>query len=213
MDHLALPMALAHVPWAAPYAELPKMRIAVSLEPDRPADGTPSVAAPVSTATADPGIVNDLEARDGQALLGFTRRLGLSDPEAADAVQEVLLRLWVELRNGTTIENPRSWVYRSIYRIAMDQHRLARRIAVLREFLSSPGRQPVQREASDRIAVWSEIDRLPERQRQVFYLRYRSDLAFDEVAHVLGITSSAARSHATQAMATLRKRLAPVGDE
>jgi RNA polymerase sigma factor (sigma-70 family) len=205
MDHLALPMAWTRVGGPAFCAE-PNMRTAVTVNPDRAADDASSRTAP-----ADPGVVIDLEARDGQALLGFMRRLGLSDAEGADAVQEVLLRLWVELRQGAKIENPRSWAYRSIYRLAMDQHRLSRRLGALREFLASPARELVVREASDRIAVWSEIDRLPGRQRQVFYLRYRSDLSFDEIAEVLGITSSAARSHSTQAMATLRKRLAPEG--
>jgi DNA-directed RNA polymerase specialized sigma24 family protein len=48
---------------------------------------------------------------------------------------------------------------------------------------------------------------LPERQRAVLYLRYRADLPFERVGFVLGITSSAARSHATNALATLRRRL------
>jgi RNA polymerase sigma factor (sigma-70 family) len=202
MDHLALPMAFDCRSWSASNAELPNMRTAVSLDPDRPGDRALSIAT-----AADPRVVAEVEARHGQALLGFVLRLGLSDSEAADAVQEVLLRLWIEIRGGTQIENPEGWVYRSIYRLAMDQHRLRRRVAALRELLGSPGRQPVVREASDRIAVWTEVDRLPERQRQVVYLRYRSDLAFEEIGHVLGISSSAARSHSTQAMATLRGRL------
>jgi RNA polymerase sigma factor (sigma-70 family) len=206
MDHAALPMAWACLWRAAPPAELP-MRTAVSLDPDRPVDGLSRSAVAV-----DPRVVVELEARDGQALLGFVRRLGLNDSEAADAVQDVLLRLWIELRRGALIDNPRNWAYRSIYRLAMDQHRLSRRLGALGAFLASPARQPLVREVSDRIAVWSEIDRLPMRQRQVFYLRYRSDLAFDEIADVLGITSSAARSHSTQAMATLRKRLTAAGD-
>ena len=60
---------------------------------------------------------------------------------------------------------------------------------------------------SDRIAVWVEVARLPERQRHVIYLRYRADLTFEEIAAVMGITPSAARSHATQATANLRRRL------
>lgn len=207
MDHPALPMALARSSWAMRVAELPNMPTAVSLEPDRPGDHASRTATSVDTR-----VVADVEASHGQALLGFVRRLGLSDSEAADAVQEVLLRLWIELGRGTEVENPRAWVYRSIYRLAMDQHRLGRRLAALRELLASPARQPVVREVSDRIAVWTEVDRLPERQRQVVYLRYRSDLVFEEIGHVLGITSSAARSHSTQAMATLRTRLAPEGD-
>ena len=58
--------------------------------------------------------------------------------------------------------------------------------------------------------MWAEVDRLPTRQREVLYLRYRSDLTFEAIGEVLGITSSAARSHATQAMATLRQRF-PTG--
>jgi RNA polymerase sigma factor (sigma-70 family) len=56
--------------------------------------------------------------------------------------------------------------------------------------------------------VWGEVDRLPERQRAVLYLRYRADLTFDAIGGVLGITASAARSHASQAIRTLRLRLA-----
>jgi RNA polymerase sigma factor (sigma-70 family) len=65
---------------------------------------------------------------------------------------------------------------------------------------------------SDRLAVWGEVDKLPTRQRQVLYLRYRSDLSFEEIGEVLGITASAGRSHATQAVATLRRKLA-AGEE
>ncbi|MCV0377580.1 sigma factor, partial [Microbacterium sp.] len=57
---------------------------------------------------------------DVQALFGFVRRLGLSDAQADDAVQEVHARLLVEYRRGIVIANPRAWAYRSIYRLAMD---------------------------------------------------------------------------------------------
>ena len=145
---------------------------------------------------------------DAQALFGFVRRLGLTDEQADDAVQEVLARLLAEQRRGVAIENPRAWAYRSIYRIAMDQHRLRTRIRAIGWALGSRarGQQPVDH--TDRIAVWTEVDRLTSRQRQVVYLRYRSDLDFDEIGQALGITASAARSHATQAVARLRSRLA-----
>ena len=157
---------------------------------------------------ADRQAIVDLEARHGQALFGFVRRQGLSDEQAADCVQEVLLRLWAELGRGTTVVDPRGWAFRTIYRLAMDEHRLRRRIAGLMTLLG--GRAGAERPPSadvDRIAVWAEVDRLPERQRNVLYLRYRADLPFDEIGEVLGITASAARSHATQATATLRHRL------
>lgn len=153
-----------------------------------------------------------LEDGDAQALFGFVRRLGLSDEQADDAVQEVFTRLLAEHRNGIVIANPRAWAYRSIYRLAMDQHRVRTR---LRNVVAALGLRPPRRpvDDTDRIAVWGEVDRLPRRQRQVVYLRYRSDLEFEEIGQALGITASAARSHATQAMATLRRRLAAAVDE
>jgi RNA polymerase sigma factor (sigma-70 family) len=154
-------------------------------------------------------VVVDIEQRHGQALFGFVRRQGLTDEQARDAVQEALLRLWTALRGEASIENPRAWSYRAIYRLAMDQHRLGRRLRLLSGRLDL-GRRTTSDPAdsmSDRLAVWSEVDQLPIRQRQVLYLRYRSDLSFEEIGQVLGITASAGRSHATQAMATLRRRL------
>lgn len=151
-------------------------------------------------------VISDLQDSDGQFLFGFVRRLGLTDEQADDAVQEVLARLLAELRKEIAIANPRAWAYRSIFRLAMDQHRLRRRWAAVVGSLSR--RELPPSDETDRIAVWAEVDRLPERQRQVIYLRYRSDLAFEEIGHTLGITASAARSHATQAMAKLRERLA-----
>jgi RNA polymerase sigma-70 factor (ECF subfamily) len=155
-------------------------------------------------------VVGDLELQHGQALFGFVRRQGLADVEAQDAIQDALFRLWLELRSGTTIENPRAWAYRAVYRIAMDHHRLRARIASLAKRLEG-GRDEPSHDAADRVAVWTEVDRLPERQRQVLYLRYRADLPYEEIGPILGITSSAARSHATQALATLRRRLGQDG--
>jgi len=153
-------------------------------------------------------VVVELELEHGQQMFGFIRRQGLSDPEAEDAVQETLLRLWRELRHGEPIDNPRAWAYRAIYRIAMDQHRLRRRLAAIVTRLDRTERTaPRPDDVGDRQAVWQEVDRLPERQRQVLYLRYRSDLAYEEIGRILDITASSARSHATLAMATLRGRL------
>jgi RNA polymerase sigma-70 factor (ECF subfamily) len=164
-------------------------------------------------ATSDADLViGDLERRHGQALYGFVRRQGLTDSEAQDAVQDVLFRLWLQLRAGTIVENPRAWAYRSVYRIAMDHHRLRARLTALAGRLNSPGMQPAPRDAADRVAVWTEVDRLPTRQRQVLYLRYRADLSFEDIGPILGITPSAARSHATQALSTLRRRLGPEGE-
>lgn len=151
-----------------------------------------------------------LEARHGQAMFGFVRRLGLSDEHAQDCVQEAFARLWAEMDRGTSIRDPKAWAYRAAYRLAMDEHRLRRRVAGLVGLLGDRmTRATVPADHSDRIAVWGEVDRLPTRQRQVIYLRYRADLPFEDIGVVLGMSASAARSHATQATQALRTRLRP----
>ena len=180
-----------------------RMMASVDEQPAFAVVGRVGVAEP-----ADPQIVVVAEARHGQALFGFVRRLGLSDEQAHDCVQEVLLRLWSELDRGVTVTDPKGWLFRAVYRVAMDEHRFRRRVAGLVALLG--GRASLQKspvDDVDRIAVWTEVDRLPARQRQVLYLRYRADLPFDEIAEILGMTASAARSHSTQATATLRRRL------
>jgi len=153
--------------------------------------------------------VLSLHDRRGQELYGFALGLGLPDEDAADAVQEAMLRLWRELASGKDVRDLDAWAFRTTYHLVVDHHRLRRRLAGSLRGLTDRGRgygaDPA--DSADATALWQAVDSLPERQRAVLYLRYRADLPFDHVGLVLGITSSAARSHATNALATLRRRL------
>lgn len=80
-------------------------------------------ATAASAIAADAAMVTELHDAHGVALYDFARHLGLSDEQAADALQEPILRLWRELRRGTLIERPPAWLYRTLYRLAMEQHR------------------------------------------------------------------------------------------
>lgn len=149
----------------------------------------------------------DLQAAHGAALYDFARHQGLSDDQAADAVQEALLQLWRELRRGTTIERPPAWMFRTVYHLAMAQHRGRRQLARLLPRVAPRHVGYAGPEASDRLTVWAAVDGLPPRQRQVLYLHYAADLPFEEIAGVLGISASAARTHASRGMAALRTEL------
>lgn len=152
--------------------------------------------------------VSALYEAEGRQLFDFARHLGMSDTQAADVLHDSLLRLWQEYRRGAVIHRPAGWLYRTVYRNAMQQHRVRRQLARLLPRLAPQHPAYIESEASDRLAVWAEVDRLPERQRSTLYLRYVVGLPFDEVATVLGISASAARTHASRGIATLRERLA-----
>jgi Sigma-70 region 2 len=124
-----------------------------------------TVSDDLATDTLRRQLVADLHARHGQPLWGFVRRLGLADAEAEDVVQEALLRLYVALGAGAQIAQPAAWMYRTAHHLAMDRHRLRRRWQALRERLA-PRDPPPPELRDEALAVWSEVDRLPERQRQ-----------------------------------------------
>jgi RNA polymerase sigma factor (sigma-70 family) len=154
----------------------------------------------------DRAVVSDLQHRRGAELWGLARHLGLDEPAADDALQEMLLRLWVSLDAGTPVRNPDAWAFRTLYRLAMDQHRWRGRVRRLVEKL---GPAPVHHDPDpgDRVAVWDAVEGLPERQRVTVYLRYRADMTFEEIGRVLGIEPVSARSHVSRALDTLRARL------
>jgi RNA polymerase sigma factor (sigma-70 family) len=172
---------------------------------DDRADADPARLADRHTRT-----VVDLERAHGQVLFGFVRRLGVSDSAASDVVQESLLRLFRQLVDGAAINDPKAWTFHTAYRLAMDEHRRFARVTRLVARL--PGSRSTATDdpslGLERELVWAEVDRLPQRQRAVLYLRFRADLDFDAVGQTMGITANAARSHCTQALATLRSRLA-----
>jgi len=152
-------------------------------------------------------VVVDVDEAHGASLFGFAYRLGLTSEEADDAVQEVLLRLFRTLSSGVVVDDPKGWSFRTRYRIAMDQHRLRRRVSGLRERLGWVEGQRAHPDDDRRISLWSEVDRLPMRQRQVLYLRFKADLTFDEVASTMGITAGGARAVANKALTSLRTRM------
>jgi RNA polymerase sigma factor (sigma-70 family) len=158
-------------------------------------------------AGADPEVVALVHVTRGRELWTLGRSLGLSEDEADDAVQEALARLWRELRGGAAIRDPEAWAFRLVYRLAMDNHRVRRRVTALVDRLAGD-RHDRSVDITTRLAVWDEVRRLPERQRAVLYLRYRSDLTFDRIGEALSITPSAARSYASTGVATIRDALA-----
>jgi RNA polymerase sigma factor (sigma-70 family) len=175
----------------------------------RSAQGGRLDRAPVDRATS---VVNELDARHGRELFGLAHRSGLGDDTAQDAVQEALLRLWLEVRSGVEIIDPRAWTFRTLYRIAMDHHRVRRRAIELVDRLTrSVGR--VEPPPPSTRSIWELVDTLPTRQRQVLYLHYKADMTYEQTAAVMGITASAARAHAAFASVRLRAALGAGWDD
>ena len=138
--------------------------------------------------------------RRARQLWEYARRLGLDPGSAEEATQEVFARA-LHLVRVRRPDNLEAWLFRSLHNYSMDRHRQARRRVV---DLSEPRANP---DDAGRLGLWQEIDRLPLRQRQAVYLRYRADLDYPVIASILGISESGARANVFRAMAHLRERI------
>lgn len=146
--------------------------------------------------------------RRGRALWGLARRLGATEEQAADTVQEVHLRLWRELSSGSVIEDVDGWTFRVAYRLVMDHHRLGRRLRELVDRLTDTRPATAHLAVDDALSLWPLVDRLPARERAALYLRYRADLSFEQIGAVMGITTASARTYASRGTERLRELFA-----
>lgn len=160
----------------------------------------------------DSGLVEVVAATDGIAMRRFARGLGLGYDQAEDCVQEVLTRLWLHLDRGVPIADVKGWTYRALYRIVIDEHRRRRRqLDAIGRAANAAAADVSRLDPTDLIVTVDELDRLPSRRRQVLRLRYLAGMRYDEISTTLGIATSAARSHATQAIQALRQRVLDPG--
>jgi RNA polymerase sigma factor (sigma-70 family) len=142
-------------------------------------------------------------------LWSFGRRLGLDPGQADDAVHEAFARL-VALPGPRWPVQPDAWLFRVVHNLAMDAHRRERLGSFRADVVDLMGPDddgPGSEERMQRIAVWAAVDRLPTRQRAAIYLRYRADLDFSTIAHILGISESGARGDCFRALVSLRERV------
>jgi RNA polymerase sigma factor (sigma-70 family) len=104
------------------------------------------------------------------------------------------------------------WLIVIARRILVDRWRRNR----LLRWLPLPGGsgQPEPRDSAegadrDRTEFWLWLDRLadalPDRQREVVFLRYQRDLSDEDIGEILGLSSSGVRTLASRALAALRQ--------
>lgn len=118
-------------------------------------------------------------------------RAMLGPDEAEDSFQETFLsalRAYPRLRDRS---NLRAWIMTIARRKAVDAHRGRGRrpdpVGEVPERGASAGQGLPDEE------VWGRVRELPAAQRTAVFLRYAGDLAYREVATVMGTTESAAR--------------------
>lgn len=129
---------------------------------------------------------------------------------AADLVQEVLLRAHVRWTRISLLDRPDLYLRRMV----TNEHLSWRRrwhVRTIRPAAddvlaahAAPCPDPTDAVGQDD-AMWEQLAALPPRQRAVLVLRFYECLTDAEIASVLGTSSATVRSHASHALAQLRR--------
>ena len=132
------------------------------------------------------------------------------DPhQAEDIVQDALARLYAAWPRASRADNIDAYVRRIIINSHLNQvrrpWRRERVVVDVGESRASVHQPPTE----DLQVMWAALRSLPPGQRNVVVLRHYLGLSVEEVAADLGISAGTVKSQTSDALAALRRALAP----
>lgn len=156
-----------------------------------------------------PMVVEKLEAvyREHAAeLIRFATAL-VGPDDASNVVTETMVRVFDESVDVAGIVNLRAFLFKSVYRQAIDlQRSRSRRTRPERRYTDrSTGSVP--RDETAAVAARTALSRLSEQQRGVVFLTYWLGLSPSEIAVELGVSEGTVRKQLARARARLREEL------
>ncbi|MEK4628886.1 MAG: RNA polymerase sigma factor [Solibacillus sp.] len=134
-----------------------------------------------------------------------------NEQDALDVVQESIQKAWQSLHTLINIEQMKSWLYKIVVRTAIDFLRKMKRIQVMDDETLSylcEEKYDEYRDTDLEIA----LDHLPMQFKEVIILRYFEDLKIEDIAEILSIPLSTAKSRLYKALKLLKIELDDGGE-
>ncbi len=136
---------------------------------------------------------------------------GLSQADAADAVQQTFVHVHQgrsEFRPGAPV---RPWIYTVAFNVMRDLGRRVSSQSRLKErFAAEPMHAPEQAKKESDTRLRDALDKLSPPQREVLVLHYFEEMSFSDIAQMLGAGEGAVRVRAHRAYEKLRTVLTRV---
>lgn len=127
---------------------------------------------------------------------------------AEDVVQDCFMELWERMNEEKTVSSIRSYLYTMVRNRCLDTLKKDNQI----NYNASPSdlADIIQdEEAEERSLIearlWTAIDSLPEKCREVFLLSKRDGLKYKEIAEKLNISTKTAENQVAKAMKVLKE--------
>lgn len=171
--------------------------------------------------TRDQSALQTLYERIYAPLWDFARTVSASRDAADDLVQEAFALLWERAPTWDARSHVRGFLYTTVRLLARNS---ARRLnvasrntnayqadvnqSVMSVVPATPAERLEHRELVE--AVARAVAALPEPRRTALILRWRDELPYEEIARVLGISTTAAQHLVVRARAAVRQIIAPL---
>lgn len=157
-------------------------------------------------------VVTTLVQQRGDALTRYAWLLSGSADDAADLVQDALVKTFGRLGNGFTVAGAEAYVRRAILTGFLDGGRRRTRWRRIAHLESVPDAFESPATASEsRIDLQAQLARLSPRERACLVLRYYEDLTVDAIASELGISSGSVKRYLSDGLAKMAVALTPPG--
>ena len=161
--------------------------------------------------TADRTFLNDIDQiRD--KVFRITKRILISQEEAEDATQEVIVKLWqmdATKRNGFRSIEAYSVTMAKNYCLDRLKSKQAQNLSLNEKIGNSKMSDSLQTkiEQTDELNwVGNLIDQLPERERMIIQLREIEQYDFDEIASILNLPEGKVRVYLSRIRKKIRKQ-------
>ena len=141
----------------------------------------------------------------------FAKSILQDEENAADLVQEVMLKLWQGKAELEKIKNKEAYAMRCIRNDALNMLKRTRLATDYKESL--PQRNTIaQYPALTRELVLSWMQRLPDKQKMIMHIRDIEEYEIGEIMEVLGMKESAVRVNLMRAREKIKGQLSKVFD-
>ena len=124
-----------------------------------------------------------------------------------EVVQAGFVAYWEKVRAGKEPENPRAYLYATVRNGCLNALRrrwLAGERDVPVDLEGVPDEEAVER-SFEEARIWTAIDALPERRREILLMSKRDGVPPEEIAEHFGISERTVRNQISRALQALRR--------
>lgn len=133
--------------------------------------------------------------------------------EAEDIVQNILVKLWDKRNSLKSVKSLKSYLYRMVHNACLNKHEHTKvkekhkseALATLHEFEIEA--YSIDDETNDFSNLKSALEKLPEKNRNIFKMHYFQGLKHKEIAEQLNISDRTVETHIVKGLRKLRELL------